>query len=134
MTPDTPHTADLLRAAADVFRQELMPLLPEEKQLDALMILAALGCAERDLNDAGGLGDRQARRMERIMPTGATAADLCSAIRKGEFDDQDAALRLYETLMEDVRDRLALVNPDYLKTADQMSTNSSDEARRSGPL
>ena len=134
MTPDTPHTADLLRAAADVFRQELMPLLPDDKQLDALMILAALGCAERDLNDAGGLSDRQTRRMDRIMPAGSTPGDLCAAIRNGEFDDPDAALRLYETLMEDVRDRLSLVNPDYLTTADQISTNSSDDARRSGPL
>ncbi|NMM43887.1 hypothetical protein HH303_05330 [Rhodospirillaceae bacterium KN72] len=134
MTPDKPHTADLLRAAADVFRQELMPSLPEEKQLDALMILAALGCAERDLEDAGGLRERQARRMERILPTGATVGDLCAAIRNGDFDDPDGALRLYETLMEDVRDRLALVNPDYLKAADQISTSSSDDARRSGPL
>lgn len=118
MTPDRPESADLLRTAADVLKGEILPLLPEDKTLDVLMILAILGAAERDLSDAGGLPLRQAQRLKATSPSGDVRA-LCAAIRAGDFDDGDAADRLHALLMEDVRDRLSLVNPKYLAAADE---------------
>ncbi|MDW3207548.1 MAG: DUF6285 domain-containing protein [Alphaproteobacteria bacterium] len=118
MTPDRPDSADLLRTAADVLKSEIMPVLPEEKTLDMLMILAILGAAERDLADAGGLAARQEQRLDKIMP-GGDVRQLSAAIRAGDFDEGDAASRLHALLMEDVRDRLSLVNPKYLAAADE---------------
>lgn len=118
MTPDKPDSADLLRTAATVFKSELLPLLPEEKKLDALMILAILGAAERDLEDAGGLRQRQESRLAEVLP-GGTVENLCAAIRDGAFDEGPAATKLHHVLSEDVRDRLALVNPKYLSAAER---------------
>ncbi|WP_421878984.1 DUF6285 domain-containing protein [Pacificispira sp.] len=118
MIVDKPDSADLLRAAATVLKTEILPLLPEEKTLDVLMILAILGSAERDLADAGGLAARQASRLEAVLPGGDIRA-LCAKIRDGAFDEGVAAARLHAILMEDVRDRLELVNPKYLSAADE---------------
>lgn len=117
MTPDRPDSADLIALAAEVFKNDLLPLLPKEKTLDGLMILSILGSAERDLKDLGGLERRQEARLSKIMP-GADIANLCAAIREGAFDGGQAAQDLHAILMDDVRDRLTLVNPKYLVAAD----------------
>jgi hypothetical protein len=118
MTPDKPETGDLLETAADVMKQVLIPALPEENRLDALMILSILSGAQRDLADKGGLAERQAARLEKILPDGGSVRDLCAAIRRGDFDQGQAANMLHALLLEDVRDRLSLVNPKYLEAAD----------------
>jgi len=118
MTPDKPDTVDLLRTAQAVFKKDLIPALPEEMRLDALMILSILASAERDLADAGGLTGRQVARLADLMPDGGTVRDLCTDIRQGSYDEGDRARKLHAILTEDVRDRLSLVNPKYLEAAD----------------
>ena len=76
MTPDKPESQDLLKAAQDVMKSVLIPALPEEHRLDALMVLSIM---------AG--------------------------------DQGEAAQVLHAVLLEDVQDRLDLVNPKYLKAA-----------------
>jgi hypothetical protein len=117
MTPDKPESQDLLKAAQDVMKSVLIPALPEEHRLDALMVLSIMAGAQRDLADRGGLAERQAARLQKILPNGGTVRDLCAAIRKGDFDQGEAAQALHAVLLEDVKDRLDLVNPKYLKAA-----------------
>lgn len=119
MTPDRPDGADLLRTARTVIQEEWLELLPDEKRLDGLMVLAILSAAERELEDAGGLARRQADRLAELLPDGGDAAALCARIRNGDFDGPDAASRLHALLLADVRDRLSLVNPKYLAAADR---------------
>ncbi|MDF1750596.1 MAG: DUF6285 domain-containing protein [Alphaproteobacteria bacterium] len=118
MTPDKPDTQDLLRAAAEVMKKVLIPALPDENRLDALMVLSIMAGAERDLADNGGLAHRQAARLQKIMSDAGSVRDLCTAIRRGDFDRGESAQTLHALLMEDVRDRLTLVNPKYLEAAD----------------
>lgn len=117
MTPDRPDAADLLRTAREVIQSEWMPLLPEDKRLDVLMVLAVLSAAERELADAGGLETRQAERLRDLMPEGGDVADLCARIRAGDFSTPERAAQLHALLLEDARDRLELVNPKYLADA-----------------
>jgi hypothetical protein len=119
MTPDRPDGADLLATARSVIEDDWLPLLPAEKRLDGLMVLAILAAAERELADAGGLQTRQAERLAALLPHDGDAAALCERIRTGAFDKPEAARRLHALLLEDVRDRLALVNPKYLAAADR---------------
>lgn len=118
MSPDQPSSADLLRTAIAAFKSDILPALPEDKRLEALMILSVMGSAERELADSGGLAARQADRLSSLLPDGGTSADLCRKIREGAFDDGAQARHLHAVLLEDVRDRLSLVNPKYLKISD----------------
>ncbi len=119
MERDQPETIDLLRVAAEAMKRDILPNLAAEKHLDALMILSILSAAERDLADAGGLDERQRERLQSILPSGGGVAELCAGIRDGQFDDPAAYRALHGCLLEDVRDRLTLVNPKYLAMADK---------------
>lgn len=119
MKPDNPDSGDLLRAAADVMKRDILPSLPEERMLDALMILSVMGAAERDLADQGALESRQAERLSELLPKGGDARVLSRAIRDGVFDAPDRWAALHTALLADTRDRLALVNPKYLAAADK---------------
>lgn len=127
MTPDTPNSADLLGTAMDVLKTDLLPLLPESAKLDALMVLAVMAAAERDLQDCfaeTSLTDRQAQRLASLLPAGESVAHLCALIRQGRFDKPKDAERLTAVLLADVRDRLSLVNPKYLASADDVPGDS----------
>lgn len=119
MKSDMPDSADLLRTAAEVLKRDILPDLPEERVLDALMILSVMGAAERDLVDSGGLESRQEDRLRDLLPNGGDVRDLSRAIRDGEFDAPDHWAALHAALLADTRDRLALVNPKYLAAADK---------------
>lgn len=122
MTPDTPDSADLLRAAMDVLKKDLLSSLPEAAKLDALMVLSVMASAERDLRDfqsKSSLTERQAQRLHGLGGKALDAKTLCDSIRTGLFDSPDRAAELTAVLMDDVRDRLSLVNPKYLALADQ---------------
>src|SRR3546814_7571690 len=49
MMPDRPNGAELLEIARQVLRQELLPLIPEEHKLDALMVANTMAIAAREL-------------------------------------------------------------------------------------
>lgn len=116
MTSDRPDARDLLRTAMAVFKDDLLPEIPERRKLDALMVLNVLGIAERALADDGADEAARAERLRRLGYSDAGA--LARAIREGAFDDPADAARLHAELTADVRARLALSNPKYLAAAD----------------
>jgi len=81
---DLPSGAALLALARDVLLRELLPLLPEERRLDALLVARCMAIAEReaetgeaperelqDLYGAGGDTDERLRRFARELRIGA---------------------------------------------------------------
>ncbi len=106
--------ASLLRAARNVLKAELLPRLPEEKHLEALMVLSALGMAERELkvtppdNEAEGI----AALLE--VEKGEEAdlrRQLAETIRAGRFD---ADPRLYALAQAGLEWRLKETDPRML--------------------
>ncbi len=81
--------AALLRIARAVLNDDLLPALPKERRLEALMVLSALGMAEREL-ESDPLTD-ETTAMETLL--GEAAGEerelrhrLAEAIRAGRFD------------------------------------------------
>ena len=81
---DLPSGAALLALARDVLLRELLPLLPEERRLDALLVARCMAIAEREaetgeaperelrnLYGAGGDTDERLRRFARELRIGA---------------------------------------------------------------
>lgn len=119
MTPDKPEAVRLLETAQTLFKQDILSDLPEEKRLDALMILNILGIAERALDDSADLLDaRQTARLTILMGPEGDVATLARQIRAGAWDAPEAARRLHAVLTEDARDRLARANPKYLQAVE----------------
>lgn len=126
MTDDQPGGAELLDAAARCLREEVLAEVPSAHRLNLLMVLSALGIAERELRsrEASG-GSRPGALQELVGETGregeAAAATriLAGQIRAGEFDEGPRAADLHAGLSADVRRRLAIANPKYLRQAEQ---------------
>lgn len=107
--------AGLLRAARSVLKAELLPHLPEEKRLEALMVLSALGMAERELEQRppGDEAERIAAFLE--VEDGQEAAlrrQLAEAIRAGRFDGDP---QLYELSRAGLRWRVRETDPRALE-------------------
>ena len=95
--------AELLRAARGLLKAELLPLLPEDRKLEALMVLSALGMAERELaaeapaGEAGpiaallGITEGEEQNLRR---------QLAQAIRAGRFDGDPALYDLAKAGLE----------------------------------
>ena len=97
---ERPTGEELLIIARKVLREDLMPLLPEERRYDALMVANAMAIAARQIS----FGDAPERREwqdladllgETVQENGATAMSdalgdlyrrLGAKIRNGEFD------------------------------------------------
>ena len=114
--------AGLLRAARSLLKAELLPHLPEEKRLEALMVLSALGMAERELDRTPPDDEAEEIAMLMGVETGGEAAlrrQLATAIRAGEFDGHP---RLYALAEAGLAWRLRETDPrvlsDALKKAD----------------
>lgn len=120
MTPDRPDVTALLATARAVLKDEILPVLPEERRLDMLMVLSAMGLAERALQDStDALPLLQEARLTELVGEKADAAALTQAIRGGDWDAPAQAEQLYRVLVEDTRDRLARANPKYLAALDK---------------
>ena len=122
--------ADLIAIALKTFRDEVLPGVPAEARLTALMLANALGIAERELRTraavAGGLvpplrhalGDDPGRPLPHADP--GTALDdllqrLCAAIEAGAFDAAgEQRERLRDALWRLTRARLSVSNPKRL--------------------
>lgn len=119
MTTDRPDAAALLATARSLLKDEILPAVPDDRRLDMLMVLSAMGLAERALNDSSdALPLRQEARLLALESGQGDAAALAHAIRSGAWDDPGIADPLYRALVEDTRDRLARANPKYLATLD----------------
>ena len=107
--------AGLLRAARSVLKAELLPHLPEEKRLEALMVLSALGMAERELERSPPADEAEGIAALLQVEEGQEAAlrrQLAEAIRAGRFDGDP---RLYELARAAPTWRLMETDPRVLR-------------------
>lgn len=127
---DAPDAGRLLDIARRVLLDELLPLLPEDRRLDVLMIANAMGIAAREAG-AGGVPVRDA--LERLaavydepVPAGLSDDDaaimlsrlnrrLAADIRAGAFDAGLKRAALLDHLAATTRARVAITNPKVLE-------------------
>jgi hypothetical protein len=127
MTPEQPTAERLLATCRQVLKDEILPQTPEASRLDLLMVLNALGLAERTLDDSRDeLAGRQDARLQELLGGTGDAGTLAAAIRSGAWDDRASAERLHAALTADARDRLARANPKYLATVDAEDAEGED--------
>ena len=95
-----PTGEELLRIARKVLREELMPLLPEERRYDALMVANAMAIAARQIAFGDAPERREWQDLARLLgapvegdastavsePVGDLYCRLSAEIRGGEFD------------------------------------------------
>ena len=112
MTEDRPSGAELLETAADSLREEVLPGVPTEHRLTLLMVLNAMGIAEREIRDRLGAAGRGEGPDE-------AAGALVERIRAGHFDEGSEAAALHAGLSAEIRRRLAIANPKYLRQAEE---------------
>jgi hypothetical protein len=100
MTPDRPTGAELLDLAREAFQRDILPALPDDRRLAALMILNVMGIAGREIA-AGAAPRRQlAARLAGLYGPGEPDGlfrRLAAEIRAGAFDEgapRDAAREL----------------------------------------
>ena len=101
--------AELLAIALASFRAEMLPAVPPEKRLAALMIAHALGIAERELM-ARREGALAASPAPLIGETAESVRGFIADLRRGRWDD-DADM--HRRLLQDARARVAIANPRY---------------------
>ncbi len=91
---------DLLHAACDLLRTELLPQLPQPQRHDALMISHALGIVGREISMTWHLLEAEQRMLTRFVAQPSGAGDalpldarvmglrrrLAQGIRAGEYD------------------------------------------------
>jgi hypothetical protein len=127
---DRPGGQLLLDIARRVLLEELLPLLPEERRLDGLMVANAMGIAGRE-QEAGAAPLRAALARlaaiygERVPAelSDAEASDmmqrldrrLAGDIRAGVFDSGAKRDALLAHLEATTRARVAITNPKILK-------------------
>lgn len=104
-----PDGAELLAIAREVLKRELLPLLPKDKQYDALMIANAMSIAERQLG--AGEAPQQAERqaLSQLLDQQGELPELnralAAAIRAGRLDNHAEARRLlWESTLQRVRE------------------------------
>ena len=129
---ERPTGEELLIIARKVLREELMPLLPEERRYDALMIANAMAIAARQI----AFGDTPERREwqdladllgEAVKEDSATAVSdalgdlyrtLGAKIRSGEVDPGMPSHDAVHAFLLDVTvQKLRESAPNYLKAA-----------------
>lgn len=93
-----PDGAELLAIAREVLRKELMPLLPKEKAYEALMIINAMGIAERQLQNGEGAVREELRCLQGLLVCDGDLQFLnktfATRIRQGACDDDSHAQEL----------------------------------------
>ena len=112
--------AALLRIARAVLKQDLLPSLPQERHLEALMVLSALGMAERELESAAPENEAESMAMAKLLGRAAgeeqdLRRQLAEAIRDGRFDADPA---LYDLALAGLRWRLEETDPRVLEEAE----------------
>ena len=116
---ERPDGAELLAIAREVLRRELLPLLPKDRQVDALMIANAMGIAERQLC-AGEVPQQleQEALLRLLGQEGALPAlnrAFAVAIRAGHMDGNAEAQRLlWESTLQRVRESAPKALPDQV--------------------
>lgn len=92
---ERPAGTELLAIAREVLRRELLPLLPKDRQYDALMIANAMGIAERQLQAGDAPAQAEAEELRRLLGEEGDLAclnrRLAARIRAGACDHDPVA-------------------------------------------
>ena len=123
-----PDGAELLAVARELLLRELLPLLPQEKKLDTLMIANAMGVAAREITSGGANFDMELESLSGLLdkerdPAVESAAEtserlhwlLASEIRSGK---RDGSLATFRVLKSSALARLSESNPKLLNRVD----------------
>ncbi|GAB4169982.1 MAG: hypothetical protein OHK0024_05810 [Thalassobaculales bacterium] len=97
---EVPSAAELLASAREVLLRQLLPLLPEDRRYDALLVASAIAIGQRSLQAAA-------------KPSGDAAA-LVAAIRAGAHDREPAFSTTHAALRAAVIAALKVNNPKLL--------------------
>lgn len=112
---NTHPTAGELVAAVSAFVERIAPMLPPREAFMARVAQNALGIVGREIAQGPAAeADARARLAELLGHEGAVEAlnaELCKALREGDFDADSPGL--LETLKSITLARLAIDQPDY---------------------
>jgi hypothetical protein len=106
---DRPDAAELIAIALASFRADILPAVPPEKRLAALLIGNALGIAERELTGRGQ-GTIAGSVAALIGETAESVAAFVADLRRGRWD---ADADMHRRLLQDAKARVAIANPRY---------------------
>ncbi|MGQ9367249.1 DUF6285 domain-containing protein [Azospirillum sp. ST 5-10] len=124
---NSPDAGELLAAALDAFRTEVLPTVPAERRYAALMIANALAIARRELDGLDSAGHAMLAAMASLVGDDADQTlsgsalqervdalqrRLCADIAAGVYDTDVA--NLMDCLEATLRARLAITNPKLL--------------------
>lgn len=117
---ERPDGADLLVIAREVLKNELLPLLPKDRQVDALMIANAMGIAERQLRNGDAPAREEQKALGELLQQDGSLSELnrafARAIRAGGMD---ANLQARQLLWEATLARVRESAPRALAAVDQ---------------
>ena len=120
---ERPRGDELLALAAKVFREQLLPALPEEKKYQALMILNAMSIAERQQAIGEGPLNDECDLLEVVLDASPQASELharatelnhefARRVRDGAYDNDETGRHvLWAITLQKVRES----SPRYLK-------------------
>jgi hypothetical protein len=115
---DRPTAAELLAAVRAFLDDELRPAVDGRLAFHARVAANALAMIERELRDGEGFAaaerDRAAALLGDDGEPAALERELARRIRDGSLDDRFAEVR--DHVRATVREKLLIVNPDYLRT------------------
>ena len=129
---ERPMGEELLAIARNVLLEKLMPLLPDDRRYDTLMIANAMGIAARQLAQGNDFSRYECHELEVILGTTETKAAtkeekgnpeelyraLCMRIRNGEFDPGTPGYEAaHEFLHRITAQRLRESSPKILEAA-----------------
>lgn len=137
---DEPNRRDLLEAAHETLRREILPHLDGETKYAGLMVASAIAIVMREIES-----DRNHESVRRVLDrfaelygqdnvhnAGADGPDriralnrhLVDDIRDGVFDE-DPLGPIYEVLLEQAVQRLKLSNPRFLGSSEYSQPSAS---------
>jgi len=110
-----PTAAELIEAAAETLRNEVLPALQGRAAFQARVVAGVLDIAQRELRDGPAADAAEHARLRALLGAdgepAALRTALCDAIRTGRLDPDDS--RLTAHLWADVLARVAIEQPAY---------------------
>jgi len=113
---DLPSGAALLPLARDMLINELMPLLPEERRPDALLVAKFMVVAQREAEAPAEMERAILREIELLCGPGSEAMRrFAGDLRIGAFEDGEARERTARAILWRLTvPRLRQSNPEFL--------------------
>lgn len=122
---DQPTGEQLLEAARELLRDEVLPALPANQRHGALMIANVMAIATRLLHSGDEPEQQELAALNRILPLPASGSvlqalidgnrSLCRLLREGGADSGELHDRVWQHLLGVTRHRVSISNPKYLE-------------------